>query len=80
MQTLFYDNLGGFMDSEARRVVEDLKRQLKIVDNDIDRLKSEMSILEGKKRDILDKIASLSDEKYQEDMLTLVYQQRNNRK
>ena len=68
------------MDSEARRVVEDLKRQLKIVDNDIDRLKSEMSILEGKRRDILDKIASLSDEKYQEDMLALVYQQRNNRK
>lgn len=68
------------MDSEAKRVVEDLKRQLKIVDNDIDRLKGEMSILEGKKRDILDRIASLSDEKYQEDMLTLVYQQRNSRK
>lgn len=68
------------MDSETRRTIEELKAQYAVVQNDIERIEHELSVAEGRKKMILDKITELSDPKYEEDMLALVYEQRKAKK
>ena len=57
-------------------IIEDLKLQLSRLDDEAEQLRKELERIEGKKVQIMKEIAEHSDEKYEEDMLTKVYQQR----
>lgn len=57
-------------------IIEDLKLQLSRLDDEAEQLRKELERIEGKKNQIMKEIAEHSDEKYEEDMLAQVYQQR----
>lgn len=66
------------LDADTRRDIEDLKRQLKIFEDEETQLLKELETCRARKNDIKDKLKALSnDDKYQQDMLTMVYQQRH---
>jgi predicted nuclease with TOPRIM domain len=65
------------LDAETKRDIEDLKRQLKTYEDEEATLLKELETLRARKTEIKDKLKVLSnDDKYQQDMLTMVYQQR----
>ena len=66
------------IDADTKRDIEDLKRQLKVFEDEEAQLLKELEVCRARKKDIKDKLKILSnDEKYQQDMLTMVYQQRH---
>ena len=66
------------LDADTRRDIEDLKRQLKKYEEDEAQLLKELEALRARKTEVKDKLKVLSnDDKYQQDMLTMVYQQRH---
>jgi predicted nuclease with TOPRIM domain len=66
------------IDADTKRDIEDLKRQLKMYEDDEAQLLRELEVCRARKKEVNDKLKSLSnDDKYQEDMLAKVYQQRH---
>lgn len=57
-------------------IVENLKLDLSRVEDEIRRIESELESARGRRKSILDELAKYSDEKYEEDMLQRVYDQR----
>ena len=68
------------IDADTRRDIEDLKRQLKMYEDDEAQLLKELEVCRARKREVNDKLKELSnDDKYQMEMLAMVYQQRQGR-
>ena len=66
------------LDADTRRDIEDLKRQLKYYEDQEASLLKELETIRARKTDVKDKLKVLSDDdKYQSDMLAMVYQQRH---
>lgn len=59
-----------------KEIIEDLKVELSSLEAEEEQLRKDIERIESKKKQILEEIAQHSDEKYEEDMLALVYQQR----
>lgn len=59
-----------------KEMIEDLKMQLSRVQMDRKKAEEELKRLQGEEKRILDEISGLSDDKYEQDMLQLVYEQR----
>ncbi len=59
-----------------KEMIEDLKMQLSRVQTDRKKVEEELKRLQGEEKRILDEISGLSDDKYEQDMLQLVYEQR----
>ncbi len=69
------------LDADTRRDIEDLKRQLKVFEDEELQLLKELETCRARKLEITTKLKTLSnDNKYQEDMLAKVYQQRHGAK
>lgn len=65
------------LDAETKRDIEDLKRELKSFEDEEANLLKELETLRARKNVVKDKLKVLSnDDKYQQDMLSMVYQQR----
>ncbi len=65
------------LDAETKRDIEDLKRQLKTYEDEEAQLIKELETCRARKAEVKDKLKVLSnDDKYQQDMLNMVYQQR----
>lgn len=65
-----------FSSSSERRLEDKLKRDLKNVENEQERLRLEIDRLEGEKQQILKQLSEIKSEHSEEDMLAMVYQQR----
>ena len=66
------------LDADTRRDIEELKRQLKYYEDQEESLLKELETIRARKTDVKDKLKVLSDDdKYQSDMLAMVYQQRH---
>ncbi|SHJ18466.1 hypothetical protein [Pseudobutyrivibrio xylanivorans] len=66
------------LDADTRRDIEELKRQLKYYEDQEESLLKELDTIRARKTDVKDKLKVLSnDDKYQSDMLAMVYQQRH---
>lgn len=66
------------LDADTKRDIEDLKIQLKKYEDEEAQLMKELETLRARKNEVKDKLKVLSnDDKYQQDMLTMVYQQRH---
>ena len=66
------------LDADTRRDIEELKRQLKYYEDQEASLLKELDTIRARKTDVKDKLKVLSnDDKYQSDMLAMVYQQRH---
>jgi predicted nuclease with TOPRIM domain len=66
------------LDADTRRDIEDLKRQLKTYEDEEAQLLKELEVCRARKTEVKDKLKVLSDDdKYQQDMLAMVYQQRH---
>ena len=66
------------LDADTRRDIEDLKRQLKVYEDEELQLLKDLETCRARKLEITTKLKTLSnDNKYQEDMLAKVYQQRH---
>ena len=66
------------LDADTRRDIEDLKRQLKVYEDEELQLLKELETCRARKLEVSSKLKTLSnDNKYQEDMLAKVYQQRH---
>lgn len=59
-----------------KEIIDDLKIELGRLQAEEDQLKKELDRIQGKKKQVLEEIAKHSDEKYEEEMLAQVYQQR----
>ena len=57
-------------------IIDDLKLQLSRLDDEAEQLRKELERVEGRRNQVMKEIAEHSDEKYEEDMLSKVYQQR----
>ncbi|MCR5581044.1 MAG: hypothetical protein K6F66_05595 [Pseudobutyrivibrio sp.] len=69
------------LDAETKRDIEDLKRELKRYEDEEASLMKELEMLRAHKKEVNDKLKALSnDDKYQQDMLAMVYQQRHSNK
>lgn len=64
------------MDFEKRQEIEELKFQIDQIEQKEKQLKDELERLNNEKAEILRQISEKSDERYEQDMLELVYQQR----
>ena len=60
----------------ANAMAERMKRELKDIEAEQANLKRELSRLEGKRQLIIKQLGEFTDDKYEEDMLTMVYEQR----
>lgn len=66
------------LDADTKRDIEELKRQLKKFEDEEAGLLKELEALRARKTEVKNKLKVLSnDDKYQQDMLTMVYQQRH---
>ena len=66
------------LDADTKRDIEDLKIQLNRYEDEEAQLMKELETLRARKNEVKDKLKVLSnDDKYQQDMLTMVYQQRH---
>lgn len=63
-----------------KEAIHDLKIELQSIQTEKERLEAELNRLAGKENHILEELAKYSDEKYEEDMLQLVYEQRKKAK
>ena len=62
------------MDMERRLEVESLTRELQVLEREEQELREKIDMI--KKGDLLKRIADYSDEKYEQDALTRLYEQR----
>lgn len=66
------------LDADTKRDIEELKRQLSVLESQEEDLMKELEILRARKTEVREKLRDLSnDDKYQQEMLTMVYQQRH---
>lgn len=66
------------LDADTKRDIEELKRELKKYEDEEAGLLKELETLRARKTEVKNKLKVLSnDDKYQQDMLTMVYQQRH---
>ncbi|WP_028234233.1 hypothetical protein [Pseudobutyrivibrio sp. MD2005] len=66
------------IDADTRRDIEGLKIQLKSFEDEEARILKDLETLRAKKNEVKEKLKELSnDDKYQQDMLTMVYNQRH---
>lgn len=66
------------LDADIKRDIEELKRQLSDFEAKEEALLRELETLRGRKTEVKEKLKVLSnDDRYQQDMLTMVYQQRH---
>ena len=61
---------------ERRLEVESLTRELQVLEREEQELKEKIDMIAIKKSDLLKRIADYSDEKYEQDALTRLYEQR----
>lgn len=59
-----------------KEAIHDLKIELQFIQTEKAKLEAELSRLAGKEKHIMEELAKYSDEKYEEDMLQLLYEQR----
>ncbi len=59
-----------------KEAIDDLKFRLQKIQTEKARLEDDLSRINGEEKMILQQLAQFSDEKYESDMLELVYQQR----
>ena len=59
-----------------KEAIDDLKFRLQKIQTEKARLEDDLSRVNGEEKLILQQLAQFSDEKYESDMLELVYQQR----
>jgi len=59
-----------------KELIHDLKLELQSIQAEKEKLEAELSRLAGKENHILEELGKFSDDKYEEDMLQLVYEQR----
>ncbi|MDD6428451.1 hypothetical protein [Candidatus Weimeria sp. HCP3S3_B5] len=64
------------MDSADREIVEDLQIRVKELDNEIRIKEEELAALKAERARCIKEMGDHSDEKYQQNMLELVYEQR----
>ena len=65
------------MDADTKRDIEDLKVALKAAEAEEENLLHDLEQVRARKSEIKEKLRKLSnDEKYQADMLAMVYEQR----
>lgn len=64
------------MEFDKRHEIEKLKMEIDDIELKEKQLRDELERLSAKKTELLRQIAEKSDEKYEQDMLELVYQQR----
>ena len=65
------------LDADTKRDIEELKRQLSVLESQEEDLLKELEMLRARKTEVKEKLMDLSnDDKYQQEMLTMVYQQR----
>ena len=65
------------MDQETKRDIEDLKVSLRSLESEEANLLRELEQVRTRKLEVKDKLNKLSDDdKYQQDMLSMVYEQR----
>lgn len=60
--------------------VERLKKELRSIEAEEERIKRELATLNSKKQTVLKELGKYNDEKYEENMLQLVYEQRHQNK
>lgn len=66
------------LDADTKRDIEELKRQLSELEKQEEDLMKELDTLRARKTEVKEKLKVLSnDDKYQQEMLTMVYQQRH---
>lgn len=68
------------MDLKQMREMEEYKEQLQKLESEEALLVKQLEEIKIKKSELRRKIYELSDDKYQQDMLTLVYEQRKRKK
>lgn len=68
------------MERDDMDLVEDLRIKVKELDSQIKEKEEELSELKGERARYLKEIGDHSDEKFQQDMLELVYEQRKKAK
>ena len=64
------------MDMERRLEVESLTRELQVLEREEQELREKIDMIAIKKGDLLKRIADYSDEKYEQDALTRLDEQR----
>lgn len=64
------------MERTDRDIVEDLQLRVKELDSEIKMKQEELDALRAEKAKCLKEMGEHSDEKYQQDMLEMVYEQR----
>ncbi|MBQ1843699.1 MAG: hypothetical protein II133_03800 [Lachnospiraceae bacterium] len=64
------------MDAADREIVEDLQIRIKEIDNEIKIKEEELQSLQAEKARCMKEMGEHSDEKYQQNVLELVYEQR----
>lgn len=64
------------MDMERRLEVESLTRELQVLEREEQELREKIDMIAIKKGDLLKRIADYSDEKYEQDALIRLYEQR----
>ena len=66
------------MDAATKRDIEDIKITLRGLEQEEERLVKELESVRRRKKDAHERLVKLSDDtKYQEEMLTMVYEQRH---
>lgn len=63
-----------------KEIIHDLKVDLQRIQAEKAKLEEELNRLSGKEKHIIEELGKFSDEKYEEDMLQLVYEQRKKAK
>lgn len=67
---------GRTMQDEVRYNYEDLKIRYNAIQAEVKKLEEELSRLHGEEKNILDQMKGMTDEKYEENALALLYEQR----
>ncbi len=68
------------MTRNDKDIIDKLKLELSRIDREIDLVQKDLDRLNGRKKQIMEQMAEHSDEQYEEDMLSLVYEQRKKQK
>lgn len=64
------------LELEKFREIEELKKELRLLQAEEERIKKQLAEIKGKESVVLKKISMHSNEKYEADALAMVYEQR----
>ena len=64
------------LDPEKLREIEDLKRELRILEAEEKQTEEQLALIRKQKVSIINSLNEISDEDYERDMLAKVYEQR----